>query len=539
LVEAANKSLPSVDDLRTAFQIKAPPSLDRTSVDFALVLDNVANKEQVRGADLRTQIWRWDGRPSRQFPFGDVAKPDVPQQPSAKLLEWELEAFSTRLASDASVRPMARFGASTFVAHDDRSTELGATYYRAAIEVYNRYGSLVPKASRSLATLGEFCSIPGADGQWTRRFIPARWSSQNTIPKPAIKFIVPLTGSLASAQASASSALVVVQGPWYAIAGLAEDIKAEITDSVPLDPKDPSSITQEAGADPILWSGKRRDLPINFANYGPLYPSQDATNDRFHGPVGHTFDAFDVNPLWVSSSFVLDAPKPASGEAPAGTFARVQFRRVVHRDGVLGAPAQDFESEPTDPVWVQFLSSQFLALTIPVENLTLDVSGGAAEIKQGNDVITLSQPLNKDSQSSNNSPNLIFGLLLTEEVTDLVGRKGQERFHDILLQPSVYNTTSASWKASPSGGVNLIGRIIAIERQVKVSPTTGRSDACQTGVPSAADTRPPCTLNQSDELWREMFPPDGQDAIARIVAVSPPIYATAPISCSVDPARKK
>jgi len=173
-----------------------------------------------------------------------------------------------------------------------------------------------------------------------------------------------------------------------------------------------------------------------------------------------------------------------------------------------------------------------------MDKLRLDISGGVAAIKQDGDVITLSQPLNIDSPTSIDSPHLIFGLLLTEEVTDLLGRKGQERFHDILLQPSVYKTTAASWKASPSDVGNLIGRIIAIQRQVHVSHGAAQSDACQAGAPSAADTRPPCTLTQSDELWREMFPPDGQDAIARIVAVSPPIYAKTPISCSVDPGEK-
>lgn len=575
LVESANQTLPSVPEILSAFKIAPPATPAANTVDFILMPPNKTSAnynsawQHVRGADLQTQVWRWDGRPSPRFPFGDVVQRDLPRQGTTpRLLEWELETFSTRRASDATIRPMTPFQTKKdmpayFGARDDRGTELGATYYRAAVTVYNRYGSLVPEnpplssklpPTRSLSTLNEFASIPGTDGGWTRRFIPARLTANASVPKdytppkPAIKFIVPLTGSTDDSQAHAASVLVVVQGPWYAIAGLAEDIRAHITESEELEENGKKlPRLKEAGPDPISFEGARSTLPTDYDDYGSIYPDIDLTSSRFHGPIGHTFDSSDVNPLWVTSSFVLDPPRPKSkvGDLPENSFARVQFQRVILKDGLvvvdkdgnLSQATDDFKSEPTDPVWIQFLPSRFVSFNAHVENLTLHTGGGKASIKHGDDIITLSHALNVESHISSDSPHVIFGLLLTEEVTDLLGRKGQERFHDILLQPSADKSTVASWK-SDIDSPNLVGRIIAIQRQVNVSPPQGKVDACQEGVVSPGDDRPPCTLSTADELWRELFVPDGQDVIARIVAVSPPISRTLSISCGVSGGNK-
>jgi hypothetical protein len=581
LIESANQNLPSVPEIFAAFKIAPPASPAATSVDFSLTPpDPTATKyntawQQVRGADLQTQIWRWDGRPSRRFPFADVVPRDVGAQGTTPgLLEWELETFSTRLAFDATIRPMTFVGAkivdtknvpANFAAHDDRGTELGATYYRAAVTVYNRYGSLVPEnppiaskvpPPRSVSTLNVFASVPGADGGWARRFIPARLTPDASVPKdykppkPAIKFMVPLTGSTSDSQAHAASVLVVVQGPWYAIGGLAEDICAHIMES---EHEENGKKVKEAGPDPISFEGAKTTLPTDYEDYGSLYPDDQHAETRFHGPIGHTFDSSDVNPLWVTSTFVLDPPKPkdALQELPENSFARVQFQRVILKDGLvvekggsLVSATDDFPSEPTDPVWIQFLPSRLVAFHDLFQGLKLDVSIGIISIKDTKGtIVTLSQPLNVQSKKAIDSPHLIFGLLLTEEVPDLLGRNGQERFQDVLLQPSTDKPTLASWKSnhdswkSDHDSPNIVGRIVAIQRQVNVSPPKDKADACQ-DVVAPLDARPPCTLTTSDELWSEMFPQDGRDVMARIVAISPPITKTASISCAVNPGGK-
>jgi hypothetical protein len=595
LVETACADLPQRDDLYKAFNVF--PSLTPASNTVNFSLTAPANSPawlQVSRVDLLTQVWRWDGRPFQRFPFSDVARipydntaAPIPKQTfTDKLSSWELETYTTRTVSDSTARPMTRIKASnpTFEAQDDRGTELGATYYRAAVTAYNRYGSLVPDTvisknnplvalkARSCSTLNEVASIPGMDGNWMRRFIPARMSADASVPagfvppKPAIKYIVPLTGASTVSEPAASSALVVVQGPWFAIAGLAEDICATITTSSPkVSSIDPPPIP-EAGPDPILYTGTKLDLPKTFEPYGSPFTPPDA-DPHFHGPVGHTFDISDVNPLWVTTSFVLDPPASNGNAAQEGTFARIQFARKICKEGVVvqkaastdakgsTVPASlmpsniDFDSNATDPVWIQFLPSRFFpnpkssdrSLDESFDNLTLNYNSGTITVNPQGDKNPITLNLNQHSIGTSNLSHLAYGLLITQLVPDLLGRPNQERFVDLpLLEPSSGGQTAASWSFKIPPGVpptDLIGRIVVIQRQV------GTSLGCDSK--NQSKSQPPCDLTTTKELWCELFPPAPQnaqfsddDAMARIIAVSPLIPAgdspTPNQSCEVD-----
>jgi hypothetical protein len=508
--------------LRKAIAISPPDGVSRKSVDFTLALNR---QSFVGSADIQTQVWRWDGRPSAPYPYNDTVMP-----PTKLLLEWELEVFSSRIASDATFRPMTRSNqagfAVAFEAHDDRSADPGATFYRAGVTAYNRYGSMIPVDARSVSTLTDFASVPGADGGWVRSLVRATLPATYTPPKPAIKFIVPLTGSQDHSQPRAASALVIVQGPWYALGGLAEELHAHIADAS--QSIDFNTTFQEAGADPILFSGQRENLPTSYQDY-------DATGSRLHGPVGHTFDQSDANPLWVYSSFVLDPPlvnTPKPMNAQEGTFAAVQFTRVIRSEGVFNTPKTPLVSLPTDPVWVQFLPSRFSPFTASIDGLHLEIGDdGKAAINQGQTPIKLSHSINSKSKTE----HLLFALLLTEEVPDLLGRKGQERFRDVLLEPahpyppggpdSDPDYTYACWSGAPPRGSNYIGRILAIQRQVNTWPYK-------------AVANPP--LSTAQTLWDEMFPSDATaDASSRIVAVSPPIAISVSPSCLNDTGGQK
>jgi len=277
---------------------------------------------------------------------------------------------------------------------------------------------------------------------------------------------------------------------------------------------------QEVGPDPILFSGQRSELPKEYQDY-------ENNPTLLHGPVGHTFDQSDVNPLWVYSSFVLDAPVPkvgaGSSKAQEGTFAAVQFKRVIRRGGLVNPPPKggDLESEKTDPVWVQFLPSRFVPFTTPVAGLQLQIdANGNAEIVRDSKVITLSHGLNSDKKAE----HLLFGLLVTEEVPDLLGRKSQERFVDVLLQPAQPDVTLACWKAGLQQGASYTGRILVIQRQASTTSFAGN-----------------ISLANVEQLWDEMFPAkdnqsgrDTLDAVSRIVAVSPPISTALQESCVDD-----
>jgi hypothetical protein len=594
LVETANAVMPQRKDLYDAFNVVPPLSPTARSVDFSLAAPPSSPAWlQISRVDLQTQVWRWDGRPFRQFPFSDVASiaydkknPAVPKQSfTESLLKWELETFATRSASDSTLRPMTRMNAADpiFQAHDDRGSDLGATYYRAGVTAYNRYGSLVPVtitsdtdskvelAARSCSSLNEFASVPGIDGNWTRRFIPGRISADASVPtgfkppKPAIKYIVPLTGSSTVSQPAASSALIVVQGPWFAIAGLAEDISATITNSTAprKGSSDPRQV-QEAGPDPILYYGGKASLPAAFDTYGSPFTPPENSDPHFHGPVGHTFDSSDTNPLWVTSSFVLDPPTSNGKAAQEGTFARIQFTRVVRHDGivvqnvsptdpkcslpnpppttpVLIPACSDFESDPTDPVWIQFLPSRFFPYSESFDNLTINYNSGSISVNDQRSKAPITLTLNPVSAGDINLSHLVFGILITQLVPDLLGRPNQERFVDLpLLKPSSNGKTTASWSFINPPGIdetNLIGRMVVIQRQVNTSIGCDPKNQSK--------SQPPCDLTTKKELWDELFPsakPNTQfsdaDAISRIVAVSPPILASdspqTGLSCEKD-----
>jgi hypothetical protein len=431
----------------------------------------------------------------------------------------------------------------TFVAKDDITGQLGSLYYRSGLQVYNRYGSLVPKTKRSVSTLDDKSALPGANGGWHRTVVPCRLPN-TTLPKPAIKFILPLTGVLPAitpavkgqpakngqpatadqprtynAQASAASALVVVQGPWYALGGLAEDLEVAIVGSG----KDASvSNVREVGPDPIIWHGKRSAFPSSYATYSqdkdgkPTDGSEFATADkRLHGPVGHTFDDSDTNPLWVNTTFILDPPPPVHADAHPWTFAKVAFRRTIHKEGWLPAPPSkdNFRSGWTDPQWVQFLPSQFTGLgkAVDLSKCSVNVNPStkiASILDQTGAPLTLSD--------DTGDAHMFFAFLLTEQVPDLLGRKGQERYFQVCVRRTDGAHASWNFDKTTDGQSPFVGRVLAIQ----MNP-----------VPSAA------AITNEDLLWGALFPQNGattalnSDAMARIVAVSPPILSNA-LTCS-------
>ncbi|MGB0063096.1 MAG: hypothetical protein WBP85_01510, partial [Terracidiphilus sp.] len=136
-----------------------------------------------------------------------------------------------------------------------------------------------------------------------------------------------------------------------------------------------------------------------------------------------------------------------------------------------------------------------------------------------------------------------FALLITEKVADLLGRPGQERYVDMLLQaPS--KSKIAQWTYDPAkSGINpdpkaqtLIARIVVIQRQVNTSKLCKAPSAVLPPNPL------PCAysdVSDADGFWNEMFPSDpSQDATSRIVAISPPIPSYNPMdlpqSCKLD-----
>ena len=352
-------SLPSAAELRSAVSLACTSE----KLTFTLNLDPVTQSKKfrnVRSAKLRLQTWRWDGRAGSPFPFASADKIKDPIPPT-DLITWEAETFTLRSANDSSQRALSLdIDGRSLSVSEDISSDRGVLYFRYGVTAFSRYGPLVPPDQQSIDSLGSLT----AQTHWKRFIAPLRW--QGPIPKPAVKLVLPLTSSLQTDD-KAASLLVVVQGPWYAIGGLAEHMKAELLYV--------GSATQkrwaEAGPDPIRWTGTPETLASATYSFEGDADAPFADPDGYRpklttlkGPVGHTFDDTDVNPLFVNCSFVLPPIKSNPETDTSWDFAKVRFRRIFD-PGAPGVPASasgqslrnalDISSEPTDAYWVQFL----------------------------------------------------------------------------------------------------------------------------------------------------------------------------------------
>jgi hypothetical protein len=408
-----------------------------------------------------------------------------------------------------------------FTHQDDLSTDLRALYYRTAVHVFNRYRGLFQGTEYEAATdrYSWDASTKKSDGDrvtaWRRYFVKARW--QKEVPQPPIKLILPLTASLNAAD-QAASLLVVTQGPWYSVGGLAEEMEAQLVDIK--DPTNPMKmpLRKEAGPDPILWKGIQDNLDVDYSDY------LDQKLVGLAGPVGHTFDSNNSSPLLVSSSFVLRPLKIKNHEGADTSwyFAKVRFRRKFNEKGLHDTlrPPKCSAHEPfacsqwTEPFWVQFLPSNFFpdgSNGIGVEGTTLDVRSPSS-IYLKRDKLTPSPPETDAFRQL---------LLLTVRVPDATGRMDQERYFALCNKQ-----TDGSWKPdteiTDSFKDSLVGRIV----EIQVAPPSHNKKNYD--LPT---------------LWRDLFPDEGegfmssvrnlQDSHARIVRVSPAIYARAPQECTV------
>jgi hypothetical protein len=512
LAETALEGMPTDRDLRAAFVVTPQGS---GKLSFTLNLDSpIRTFQNIRSATLRTQIWRWDGRPfvlDKPFPF--ASSPYDDEAPGKDILEWEDQAFATRTNLDANLTVMSPLDSRhALQVVQDISTDRGTIYSRSSVEAANRYGPLVPTAG------GTVTSAPIPDPQiqpqppvlWKRTLIPCRWSGP--VPKPAIKLILPLTSSL-DANAATASLLVVIQGPWYSIGGLAEKLLVEL---LPAPDTDANKLHRdEIGPDPIVWRGTQNELNEAQIDRNSKPPYKKVS--PLLGPVGHTFDNTDDSPLWVNSSFVLPPLPTIRSTGQSWNFAKVRFRRVLWEkntcDSDIPLPPDPCSSEYTDPYWVQFLpSSSAFGSTgqLDVKNPTayLVVSGTSISIvdRNGNPI---------QLQPDNSGSPLYRALLLTLRVSDLGGRTDQERFLT-LCSP---NASQSAWALSAL--VSDPGLLVA--RVLEIQGLSGR--------PFQFDP---------DALWDSLFPAEKpnsngeitpKDAGARIVAISPPIYPFTDAEC--------
>lgn len=467
-------------------------------------------------AEIRRQVWRWNGRPLGGFPF-EANPPDGVRDGGAafvapKVLEWEAKAFAERKDDDCS-RTLASIrleDALPLLYEEDRVGDVRALLHRFGVQVFSRYSGLgVPTpAVRAEHTLEARVKTP-----WRRLIHLCRWVDE--VPKPRVKLVVPLTEALAARNRDtaatpapppcalpvkshgAAGLLVVLNEPWYEIGGLAEELRVELAKVQ--DPHTGHENRPEIGPDPILtgapWKGPGTVENIPF---------------QADEPIGHTFDTDSGAPLFVSTSFVLRPPSLKDVDL-SWNFAKLRFHRLLTGEGMVGGG--DRESQKTDPYWVQFLPDASAYLVRLAENeealphLGIDEVGTKALggdsyfqllTRRGGKEVFIERP----APGPNDTARFFEVLLLTRLISD-AGGQDEEKY------VGLFRRDHATWLRLDGTeeireGWHLRARVVEMQE------------------------RTPRDVSDPRNLWQDLFPAKDanslpQDAVLRIVRVSPPM----------------
>jgi hypothetical protein len=492
-------------DLQALLSPQFPPGSDFITVNFSDRKFDFYYK-----AELLRQMWRWEGRNSKPYPFTDAEL--TVSDPAG----WESVEYDSRDQNDYSVIEMKtvktaegsrQFSYKEQLSGKDEASgnevkkELRALHYRFKARIYHRYEGFLKKE----------LAVKNAD-IWKSLYIPCRLDESLSVPK--LRFIFPLTQSFGMAENGSNSAglLAVFSEPWYENAGVGEDLGGEIT-KVP-DPNYPDGGTPnkfyfEIGPDPINTTE-----PMNF------FDSDDksvADFGKIIGPIGHS-DNIGDSPIFTSTSFIIPAPHFYQKSAPQTLenlpdwgMCEIRFRRLWRK-----ADKSFLTSAWTDPYWVQFLPEftrfgKNNEITSDTHFLKLgNVNQPEVQLSIIDRQNNLETPLKTTEVKNAPHNSYELYLVLTSRVFDVIGRQGQEVFVGIAYPSERNPSTGEIRKWSIGNGTfaetdTLRARIIEVQRRV-----------------SAVSVNPDFKALAAN-LWKHLFSkniPDNERA--RIVRVSEP-----------------
>ncbi len=317
---------------------------------------------------LLRQVWRWRGRPVPPFPLGSLSESGLDQFPATSAVDvqtaaeletpalpmlWDAIGFGDRSAVDLldESRSIVCDQPRANLFREDVSGDRRSLYYRFTLHALSRYEPLyaevrpIVMASESPPKANPTRPLTLTDkndprNAWRRLFVPCR--REQTLPRPAVRFIVPLTESEEdSAKGGVPGLLVVLDDSWFAVGGLAETLQSEIVQTndywetrFPAGDKEPI-VRPEFGPDPAeTAAGWTRGAMGETQNPSGV-PDKSLAMDLV-GPIGHTFDTDADAPLYGASSFILRPPliegvmRGGNGERGLEWyFAKVRLRRML------------------------------------------------------------------------------------------------------------------------------------------------------------------------------------------------------------------
>jgi hypothetical protein len=548
LIESADFRLPTELELWNAFRTGSSRNSNGAAV--LATLSGPGNFfRNLHRAELRRQIWRWQGRDTAPHPMNELvtfgqASADPPI--SDRIRRWEAVEFGDRPESDFLLMemkgdPPSPNGTLSFryeevlesASGDSKASgarhDLRSLHYRFSVTAFSRYEQLLKRKNQTVfasvhahievspdsgkQVLNTNAASEAIEQHWKYAFVPCRRTAD--IPVPRLRLILPLTEPVIDNDGSAGKGtnfaptpglLVVLNEPWHEVGGLAEQLQVEIDTTPNENPAlGQDMVYDEVGPDPISSSEPYFDKPRKKDEHAPILIDQT----RIHGPVGHYFDASNTAAYFPVTSFVVPAPSTSDTSKIdfSWYFAKLRLRRVLTVcDGAFDNYTRSDDkcklelkySAWTDPVWAQFLAPFSIldehawpmsALRLLKKNSTL------SELSL---VDASGRPQHLEPFHPETGFFSLF-LVLTRKVFDVTGQANQEQYIGF------YRPSNDVWTAvdilSDAGEscLGLRARIIEVQSPTKIE---GKS------------------------LWTSLFGQTGsknKDVQARIVRISDPI----------------
>jgi hypothetical protein len=429
--ESAIQSLLTPEELWESIRINQESDKVMAGIDRKDFSKQMAYLSRI---EISHQVWNWNGRIDEGYKTldPDSCNPKKDMYTTTYAMKWEAWAFSDRpdYSSVVAENSLLAFrepsqkntdiqGFTQVLFTDHRPKEQKALYYRFSLKAYSRYELLKDKFRSILSEI----EIKDPSGKKTKnpwkRYI-RRCSRTLQLPKPSIRFVIPLTKAYGSTGTDAAPFLVVLNSPWFTEAGLAD--KLEIGIPVLSDPNIPENEYVNAGYDPILSGNSLGKLKSDTAEglYVETFGKKRMLVLEPGGVAGLTFDFNAQVPKVNDTAFVLNAPDLSSildkaGKLDSWSMMQIAVRRAVIPELCEGGTEskealKSLTSEWTAMEWVQFLSS--MDRFIP-EYWKHKLQADAELTKE--DVLLTDLPAIEEDEH-------IRYLLVTERVSDISGQ---------------------------------------------------------------------------------------------------------------------
>ncbi|HEX6901326.1 MAG TPA: hypothetical protein VF789_16495 [Thermoanaerobaculia bacterium] len=450
------RALPQTKALGTALWSSLKPSYDKGVLKVDLDMNDVADlKGHVYRAEILHQVWSWRGRPPA----------DHPQlKPGAPLRAFHMSEFGARGDDEHRRLPMPRSvrnAAEPFFHYEEDLSRQGpegdlrALHHRFSARVFSRWEGILPEGQGVLEAEND-----KTRDRWQPQFVPCRRPAK--VPAPKIRMVLPLTHGVSEKVEGGPGLMVVVDGPWYEVGGLAEQLGIEV---VPV--SDPEfALGQQAPKDKTYYQIGTDPIVTNKSAGEAFDPNLRTLNlkqfkvefSQVDGAIGHHRDHSQTDPRFLASSFLLSRPTISrDGQAKpvdlSWWFLKLRFYRKLTAEGQADA----LESERSAPFWVQLLPG--------VERVEEDWLGeGAHEVKLKGQVLEV-------TGIQKVAPREGFHLfaVMTRKVADFAGRPDQEAYLGVWA----WNPQTLKWTKEFDVGTEKDLYVRFIEVQSKKAPSPG------------------------------------------------------------------